>query len=53
MVTRLTLLSPNPHAREIDLESSEDAGSMCFLDSRVVTFSVTFSVCYMHTILLP
>ena len=47
------LLSPSPHAREIDLDSSEDAGTMCFLDSRAMGFSVTFSVSYMHTILLP
>ena len=43
------LLYSIPHAREIDLDSSEDAATMCFLDSRVVSFSV----CYMYTIVLP
>ena len=47
------LLYSIPHAREIDLDSSEDAGTMFFLDSRAVTFRVTFSVTYIHTILLP
>ena len=47
------LLYSIPHAREIDLDSSGEGGTMCFLDSPSVGFSVGFSVSDMHTILLP